>query len=174
MPTFNCNITSNWSLGCKEPAGVQDIFLGSWNGSLLTYTTDATGIIGTFSGTTVSFYKMTQPIKFASWNSAPTGNEMGGVGYKNTVEITFTNVGQTLSNQIDKLFRGRWRVIVLTQGGKYLLLNPTNPANAMSGAYGVGKETTDLNGATITFEVDEIFPATELTTAAALSVISGT
>jgi hypothetical protein len=172
---YNCAITSNWSLGCKDVGGVQDIFLGAWNGSLLTYTTDATGIIGTFSGTTMSFYRMTQPLKFASWNSAGTSTpENGTVGYKNTVEVTFHKAGQTLSNQLDRLFRGRWRVIVLTQGGTYLLLNATNPANAVSGAYGVGKETTDLNGSTITFEADEPTPAIELTTAAALSLISST
>ena len=171
-----CILTSGYSLPCKGIAGVQEVYIGTWNDGSLTYTT-GTGSnlnqITAFTGATVSFYKFQQTIETGSLTETGNFNEQNGTAYYDqVVEITVHNVSQTLNDQVNTLGRGRWRIIVLDANGNYFLVGKQNPVSVTALTGGLGKAYGDLNGYTITFTGKEYDVLTQVTSTAALSVIS--
>lgn len=170
---MSCVLTSGFTLGCRDKTGgIQKVYIGLYNGPSLTYAYGTDNIIGTFSGATVSFYTFEQELEVASF--VQTGNfnsENGTSGYTETLEITLQGLTAALRNQILILGQGKWRIIILDQGGRYWLMGKQNPVRVSISTPGLGKVQTDLNGAKLTFEGKEPEPAHEVASAAALSVI---
>ena len=179
---MSCLITEGYSIACKGIAGVQAVFIGEWNGLTASggigYTigTGATGSplgqITAFTGATVSFYEFQQTIETGSLTEAGNFNVQNGTAfYEQTVEITVHNTNAKLLEQVNVLGRGRWRILVLDVNGNYFLVGKQNPVMVSAVAGGLGKAYGDLNGFTITFTGKEYDVLTQVTTAAALSVI---
>jgi len=176
---MSCLITEGYAIACKGIAGVQAVFIGEWNGSTassgLGYTI-GTGSsdyqITAFTGATVSFYEFQQTIETGSLTEAGNFNVQNGTAfYEQTVEITVHNTTATLIEQVNVLGRGRWRILVLDVNGNYFLVGKVNPVMVSAAAGGLGKAFGDLNGFTITFTGKEYDALTQVTAAAALSVI---
>ena len=170
---MSCLLTSGYSLGCKSQAGVQKVFIGSWNDTSTTFTTDGSGQITAITGGTVSFYTFQQTIETASFTApAEINNENNAIQYNQTLAITVTGMTATLINQIKTLGQGVWRVIILDKNGNYFMMGFHGPAQVSALESSLGKAGTDLNGATLTFTAKEDSPIVQVSSAAALSVIA--
>jgi len=169
---MSCALTNGYSLSCKIQAGVQKVFIGSWNDTSLTYTIDTNGQITAFGGATVSMYTFQQTIETASFVApAEINNENNAIQYNQTLMITLTGLTPALLNQIKTLGQGVWRVLILDKNGNYFLMGKTGPAQVSAIDSGLGKVGTDLNGATITITAKEDQPLYSVSSGAALSVI---
>ena len=170
---MSCPLTGGYSLGCKIQAGVQKVFIGSWNDTSMTYTVDDSGQITAFGGATVSFYTFQQTIETASFTApAEINNENNAIQYNQTMMITLTGLNAALLNQIKTLGQGVWRVLILDKNGNYYLMGKTGPAQVSAIDSGLGKVGTDLNGASLTFTAKEDQPLYQVSSAAALSLIA--
>ena len=168
-----CLITSGYSLGCRNQAGVQKVFIGSWNGSLLTYTYEVDGFtIATFSGATTSFYGFAQTVETASYTyAAEYNNENNAVQYVQTLEITLPQLTAELINQTKLLNQGVWRIIILDKAGNYWLQGKTGPVQTSASDGGLGKSGTDLHGVKLTFTSKEDQLLSAVSASAAAKVI---
>lgn len=172
MALTNCLLTSGYTLNCRNIAGVQAIYIGTWNGASMTYGATADGSIISFGGATVSFYTFQQDLEQGSFVDAGQYSvENGTAFYEQTCEITVTPLTQALSNQIATLGQGRWRILILDQQGLYWLMGKTNPVSVSAATPGLGKAYGDLHGAVITFTGKEQAPIVQVSSAAALTLI---
>jgi len=180
MPT-GCLLSSGYTVPCKGIAGVQAVYIASYNDGAIGYTIGtASGNLNqitAFTGVTASggslFYKFEQPIETGSLMETGNYNEQNGTAYYDqVVEITVHNVNQTINDVINNLGRGRWRIIVLDSNGNYFLVGKTNPVSVTALTGGLGKAYADLNGYTITFTGKEYDVLTQVTSAAAAAVIT--
>jgi hypothetical protein len=169
-----CLLTSGYSLGCRDSiGGISEVYIGEWNGSSLTYILGTDSIIGTFSGSTVSFYTFQQEIETASYTeNGQFSIENGTSFYEQTLTITLNKLDAALRNKILILGQGKWRIIVKDQRGLYHLMGYQNPVRVSASTPGVGKAYGDLNGAVVTFMTKEPTPAYLVATSAALQVIT--
>lgn len=173
-----CLLTSGYSIGCKTQAGVQKVFIGSWNDNLMGMTiAGATGasasLISAFTGATVSFYTFQQPIETSSYTApAEVNTENNAIQYNQTLTITLQGMNAALLNQIKTLGQGVRRVLILDKNGTYFLMGKSGPVQVSASEAGLGKAGTDLNGATITFTAKEDNVLFEVSALAAASVIS--
>lgn len=169
----SCILTSGYQLGCRDNiGGIQEVYIGEWNGDAMTYVMGADNIIGTFSGTTASFYTFEQEIETASFTENGVFSiENGTSFYEMTLTISLHKLEATLRNQILVLGQGKWRIIIKDQRGLYHFMGFQNPVRVSASTPGVGKAYGDLNGAVITFMGKEPAPAYLVASSAALSVI---
>lgn len=168
----SCLITSGYTIGCKTQAGVQKVFIGSWNDNLMGMTATAS-LISAFTGATVSFYTFQQPIETASYTApAEVNTENNAIQYNQTLTITLQGMNAALLNQIKTLGQGVWRVIILDKNGTYFLMGKSGPVQVSASETGLGKAGTDLNGATLTFTAKEDNALYEVSSSAAISVIA--
>lgn len=170
---MSCLLTSGYSIGCKTQAGVQKVFIGSWNDSSLTYTFGTNSIITAFGGATTSFYTFQQPIETSSFTApAEVNTENNAIQYNQTLSINVQGMNAALLNQIKTLGQGVWRILILDKNGSYFLMGKNGPVQVSAIESGLGKVGTDLNGAVITFTAKETQPLYEVEAAAALSLIA--
>lgn len=177
-----CALTNGQTLGCRTVAGVNPagIFLGAWAcpqgpSSSIIFTATASGLITDISGATVSFFQFCQENGVGSFLSVPDASNIlanGTIYYKDTVEFTIFDFNQDLINKINTILNGRWRVIIKSNSGRYFLMGQYNPVSVSAANGGIGKALGDLNGMTITMDVDEQLGPQEMTEAAALKVLT--
>ena len=169
---MSCILTNGYTVGCKSQAGVQKIFIGTWNDSALTYTFGTNSIITAFGGATVSFYTFQQTIETASYTApAEVNTENNAIQYNQTVAINVQGMNAALLNQIKILGQGVWRIMILDKNGSYFLMGKSGPVQVSAIDSGLGKVGTDLNGAMITFTAKEDQPLYEVQASAAISLI---
>ena len=168
-----CVLTSGYQIPCRQIAGVQKVFIGTWNDQSLTYgATSGDGTITSFGGATVSFYTFQQPIETSSFTApAEASIENNAIQYKQALTINVHVLTATLLNQIKILGQGVWRILILDRNGNYFLMGKSGPVQVSAIDGGLGKAGTDLNGATITFNSIEDQMLYAVTSTAALSVI---
>lgn len=170
---MSCLLTSGYSIGCKTQAGVQKVFIGSWNDTSLTYTFGTNSIITAFGGATTSFYTFQQPIETSSFTApAEVNTENNAIQYNQTLTINVQGMNAALLNQIKTLGQGVWRILILDKNGSYFLMGKNGPVQVSAIESGLGKVGTDLNGAIITFTAKETQPLYEVESAAALTLIA--
>lgn len=169
-----CVLTNGYTLGCRDNiGGIQEVYIGEWNGDGLTYVFGTNNIIGTFSGATGPFYTFEQEIETGSYTeNGVFSTENGTAFYEQTLTINLYKMDAALRNQILILGQGKWRIIVKDQRGNYFLMGKQNPVRVSASTPGLGKAYGDLNGAVITFMGKEPEPAHQVATAAALQVIA--
>ena len=169
---MSCLLTSGYSVGCKLQAGVQKVFIGTWNDTSMTFTYGTNSIITGFGGATVSFYTFQQTIETSSYASpAEVNTENNAIQYNQTLTVTIHGMNAALLNQIKTLGQGVWRILILDKNGSYFLMGKNGPVQVSAIDSGLGKVGTDLNGAMITFTAKEDQPLYEVASAAAASII---
>ena len=169
---MSCILTNGYTVGCKSQAGVQKVFIGTWNDSSLTYTYGTNSIINAFGGATSSFYTFQQTIETSSYTApAEVSTENNAIQYNQTLAINVLGMNAALLNQIEILGQGVWRILILDKNGSYFLMGKSGPVQVSAIDSGLGKVGTDLNGAMITFTSKEDQPLYEVTSAAALTLI---
>lgn len=175
---MSCVLTYGYNVPCRAVGGIQAVWIGTFNSGLVyTYDNSAPGVTSSygtitgFTGSTSSFSKFEQNLETASL--AQTGQfsvENGSAFYEQTCEITLYQLTQAITEQINILGKGRWRIIVLDQNGNYWLMGKQNPVNVSAATPGLGKAYGDLNGAVITFMGKEPEPITQVSSAALASL----
>lgn len=182
MAASSCVLSGGYLVPCKGIAGIQEIYIMAYNGSTasngLGYTIGASASnlnqITAFTGATGSgFYQFQQELETGSVTPTANINPQNGTAYYDqVVEITVTNITQTLIDKVDTLGRGRWRILILDQNGNYFLVGKSNPVSVTGVTGGFGKALGDPQGFIITFTGKEYSVFTQVTTGAALSVIT--
>jgi hypothetical protein len=169
---LNCSLSAGYQLPCRSTGGIQEIYIGTYNGNALQYIFGTDSSIIGFTGSTVSFYGFQQPAQIGSYVEAGQGSiENGTFFYEGTLEMTLQQMTQALANTINTLGIGRWRAILLDQNGLYWLVGRQNAVYVTTSTPSLGKAFGDLNGTVITFQSDEPLTITNVSQAAALSVI---
>jgi len=168
-----CLLTTGYTLGCRDNiGGIQAVYIGEYKEGL-TYTLGVDQVIGTFSGATGSFYAFEQEIETGSYTENGVFSTENGTGfYEQTLSITLHKLEASLRNKLMILGQGKWRIIIHDQRGKYWLMGYQNPVRVSASTPGLGKAYGDLNGAVVTFMGKEPEIAYEVSSTAALRVIT--
>lgn len=169
-----CVLNEGYVLGCRDNiGGIQEVYIGTWNGDDLTYTLGTNSIITAFGGTFSPYFTFEQEMETGSYTEAGVySTENGTAFYEQTLEITVHKLEAALRNQILILGQGKFRVLILDQRGKYFLMGFQNPVRVSASTPGLGRSYGDLNGAIITFLSKQPEPAHEVEAAAALTIIA--
>jgi len=169
---MSCILTSGFTIGCKQTAGVSKVFIGEYTDAMGFTIDGTTGQITAITGATTSFYTFQQTIETASFTApAEVSTENNAISYSQTLMITLQGMSPALINQIKTLGAGTFRVIMLDKNGNYYLMGLTSVVQVSAIDNSLGKVGSDLNGSTLTFLCKESTPLTSITSGAALSVI---
>jgi len=163
-----CDITSGFSLGCRDNSGgIKNLYILS--GSIDTVTTASEGLINgiTGSGELFQFELFRQTSDFTeAITSTP---ENGTVFYEQSVNAVFFKLQSATRNQVRVLAKNPdLKVIVETNNGsvdgvgRYWYLGEENGMQLLSGTGATGTAFGDLNGYSLTFTGQEPEPASEL------------
>lgn len=173
-----CNITTGYNFPCRtNQGGIANVYIGTFNGNTLSATIGTTGasastISGWVSGT-VSHYTVAQRVEQGSFTQKFTGDiATGTTMYEGTVEITVEQVDATLTNWINVLGQGVWRLLIQDNLGQYYYVGYKNGCYVSDIAGGPGKAFGDGNKAVITFTSKEPVGAYLVTTSAATNIIA--
>jgi hypothetical protein len=167
-----CNLTSGYSLGCRDSlGGIQKVFIGTWDADTTYGFTGSCDTINSFSPT-ASFFTFEQELETASFiQTGQFSTENGTSFYEQTLEITLQKLDACNREQIKVLGQGVWRILILDQRGQYWLMGKQNPVRVSASTPQLGKAFGDLNGAVITFMGKEPEPAYNVTSTAAATII---
>lgn len=157
-----CSLSAGIPLSCRDnTGGIVGVWVMDYNtGLVMGLTGSNSDTIATFTGVTSSAYEIQQDVEVGSFTQAiEVSTENGTSGYNQTLELTIPKLDSNLRNIIKTLVRGKFRVIILDQTGKYWLMGYRNAVRVNAGQADLGKVFTDLNGARLTFSNKESEPA---------------
>ena len=158
-----CLLSTGYSLGCRDNlGGIQAVYLQNWSGTTTwSYSTDGT-ITGSTSGS-LTWYTVEQRNETASFNQEGQHSLENGTNFWNqNVDLVFHKYQASIRNLVYILAQTEVNIIVKDQNGAYFLVGEQNGANLSASAPSTGKAFGDLNGATISFQAKEPWPAREL------------
>lgn len=158
-----CLLSTGYSLGCRDNlGGIQAVYLQNWSGATTwSYSTDGT-ITGSTSGST-TWYKVEQRNETGEFNQEGAHSLENGTNFWNqNVNLVFHKYQASIRNLVYVLAQTEVNIIVKDQNGSYFLVGEQNGANLIASAPSTGKAFGDLNGATISFQAKEPWPAREL------------
>jgi hypothetical protein len=173
-----CDITSGFTLGCRDnTGGITNLYILS--GSIDTVTTVSEGLIDGISGSG-EFFKFELFRQTSDFTEAITSTpENGTVFYEQTVNAVFFKLQSATRNQVKVLAQNpNLKVIVETNNGtvdgvgRYWLLGQDRGMQLLSGTGASGTAYGDLNGYSLTFTGQEPEPASEISGSLA-GVMSG-
>jgi len=170
---MSCNITSGFTLGCRDnTGGIKSVYIygGTDNLVVTSSASEITDISG--SGT---FYKFEQVRQTSNFNEVINSNvENGTIFYDQSLVLQFHKMSGSLQEQISTLVKNPdLRIIVETNNGqtvtagngRYFLMGEYNGASLTAGNGGTGTAFGDLNGYSLTFTSPEPEAAKEIVTA---------
>lgn len=173
-----CDITSGFSLGCRDNSGgIKNLYILS--GSISSVGDASEGLINSISGSG-EFFKFELFRQTSDFSEAISATpENGTVFYEQTVNAVFFKLQSSTRNQVRVLAKNPdLKVIVETNNGsedgigKYWLLGQENGVQLLSGTGATGTAFGDLNGYSLTFTGQEPEPASEIS-GSLTGVVSG-
>ena len=110
-----CDITSGFSLGCRDNVGgISNIYILS--GSITTIDTASAGLINGITGSGV-FYKFEQEKNVGDFTETPTPSlENGTVFYDQAVNVSFHKLQASIRNQVKTLAQNTNLKVVVEMG----------------------------------------------------------
>lgn len=154
---MNCNLTNGYAVpGCRdEVAGINKVYISNYSSDLI-YGLSGSSVIN-ITGATPSFYKFEQEVEAGMFNSEVTFSDTinNNLFYTNTLDLTFNKMSAENLDRAKLLAAARLTVIVEDNNGHYFLMNMYKPVKASKLTLGVGQKMGDLNGASMTFTVNE-------------------
>ena len=163
-----CDITSGFTLGCRDnTGGIRNLYILS--GSIDTVGTASEGLINAISGSG-TFYKFELFRQTSDYSEAITSTpENGTVFYEQTLNAVFFKLQSSTRNQVRVLsLNPDLKIVVETNNGaddavgKFFLLGQENGMQLLSGTGQTGTAFGDLNGYNLTFTGQEPVPAQEI------------
>ena len=170
---MSCTLNTGWMIGCRNSTGgVQTIAIGPWEKGT-TYSYGVNSEITSTSYATASFYEFEQYTEQASATGEMTANNEFGTIF-NTQTLTFIMEKMDAATRAKFLIltQGRFRVLIKTQNGEWLLMGRLNGARLSAGSNGPGKAFGDLAGFTGTLTAIEPEPIHIIEEAEALRLIA--
>lgn len=163
-----CDITSGFSLGCRDNSGgIRNLYILSGSIDAVGTNTDSeiTGITG--SGV---FYKFELFRQTSNYTETITSTpENGTVFYDQALVAVFFKMKQAVRNQIEVLAKNpNLKIIVETNNGstdgegRFFFAGQENGAQLTTGTGQTGTAFGDLNGYNLTFAGQEPEPASEV------------
>ena len=174
-----CDITSGFTLGCRDNAGgLRNLYILS--GSIDTITGADAGLITAISGSG-TFYKFELFRQTSDFSEAISSTpENGTVFYDQTLNATFFKMQSATRNQVRVLAKNPDLKIIAESNngsvdgvGKFFLMGQENGAQLLSGTAQTGTAFGDLNGYSLTFSGQEPEPASEISGSSLAGVLSG-
>lgn len=166
-------ILTGYTIGCRDnTGGVQTLAIGPWEiGTTYSYGTNSE--ITATSYATASFYTFEQYTEQASATGEITANNEFGTIF-NTQTLTFIMEKMDAATRAKFLIltQGRFRVLIKTQNGEWLLMGRLNGARLSAGSNGPGKSFSDLAGFTGVLTAIEPEPIHIIEEAEALRLIA--
>jgi len=163
-----CDITSGFTLGCRDNVGgITNLYILS--GSITTVDTASEGLISGITGSG-EFFKFELFRQTSDFSEAITSTpENGTVFYEQTVNAVFFKLQSSTRNQVKVLAQNPdLKIIVETNNGtvdgvgRYWLLGQDRGMQLLSGTGATGVEFGSLNGYNLTFTGQEPNPASEI------------
>jgi len=168
-----CILNTGYTIGCRDnTGGVQTLAIGPWEiGTTYSYGVD--NEITSTSYATASFYEFEQYTEQASATGEVTANNENGTIF-NTQTLTFIMEKMDAPTRAKFLIltQGRFRVLIKTQNGEWLLMGRLNGARLSAGTNGPGKAFGDLAGFTGTLTAVEPEPVHIIDETEALRLIA--
>jgi hypothetical protein len=168
-----CILNTGYTIGCRDnTGGVQTLAIGPWElGTTYSYSID--GEILTTSYATASFYEFEQYTEQASATGEVTANnEFGTIFNTQTLTFIMEKMDAPTRAKFLILTQGRFRVLIKTQNGEWLLMGRLNGARLSAGTNGPGKAFGDMAGFTGTLTAVEPEPVHIIDEVEALRLIS--
>jgi len=148
----NCLLTASYTVPCKSIAGLQKLYLATFN-PLTTYTYDSNNII---IGTTnfPSYFNIEIVRETGSYTTIGSfSDENGTAYYTKTLSFVLVGMQQSLIELIKILGKGNWSAIFVDQTGNTWLMDPKNKVTVTSSTPSLGKGYGDLYGCNISMVV---------------------
>jgi hypothetical protein len=168
-----CILNTGYTIGCRDnTGGVQTLAIGPWElGTTYSYSID--GEILTSSQTSASFYEFEQYTEQASATGEVTANnEFGTIFNTQTLTFIMEKMDAPTRAKFLILTQGRFRILILTQNGEWLLMGRLNGARLSAGTNGPGKAFGDMAGFTGTLTAVEPEPVHIIDPTEALRLIA--
>ena len=168
-----CILNTGYTIGCRDnTGGLQTLAIGTWElGTTYSYGVD--GEITDTSYATASFYEFEQYTEQASATGEVTANnEFGTIFNTQTLTFIMEKMDAPTRAKFLILTQGRFRVLIKTQNGEWLLMGRLNGARLSAGTNGPGKAFGDLAGFTGTLTAVEPEPVHIIEEAEALRLIA--
>lgn len=175
---MSCDITSGFTLGCRDnTGGLKNIYILSGS---IDSTSGTTGLIDTITGDGV-LYKFELTRQTGDFTEAINANiENGTIFYEQTANCPFHKLQSSTRNQVRVLAKNPdIKMVVETNNGSedgvgtFFLLGQTRGLSLSGGQGQTGTAFGDLNGYTLTFTGQEPEPASELSGSNLAGVLSG-
>lgn len=163
---MSCDITSGFSLGCRDnTGGIKNIYILSGS---ITSTTGTEGLITAITGSG-TFYKFELFRQTSNYSETITSTpENGTVFYEQSVTAVFFKLQSATRNKVKVLAQNPdLKIVVETNNtvggvGQFFLVGEDTGAQLVSGTGATGTAFGDLNGYTLTFTSQEPEPASEI------------
>jgi len=172
---MSCSLTQDILLGCKDIGGIDTIYLGTWNGTSMTFAFDGAtpSYIDSFGGATVSFYQIQQQPSTAEFtHPASVNTQNNTIGYSQTLTFKIYSMNAGTANTLKTIGQGVFRAMFRTRSGRYFMIGVNGQATLQTLDGGSGVGLSDLNGATLTIMAEDIYPYYEVLPSAALGLIA--
>ena len=175
---MSCDITSGFTLGCRDnTGGLKNIYILSGS---ITSTSGTDGLLTEVSGNG-DLYKFELTRQTGDFTEAINANvENGTIFYEQTVNAPFHKLQSSTRNQVRVLAKNPdLRMIVETNNGSedgvgvFFLLGEERGLSLSAGQGQTGTAFGDLNGYTLTFTGQEPEPASELSGSSLAGVLAG-
>lgn len=151
---MSCNITSGFSLDCRDSqGGLEYIYIA--NGNPSDGFTASGGTVSSWGGLTASsWFKFEVPKQTSFFTEEITVSEENGtVFYDQQVSVVFPKLTAEKRNQIALLAKNRKLAVVVKDGnGNFFSIGIGRGAHMLSGNAATGTAYGDLNGYTIVIQ----------------------
>lgn len=152
---MSCIIDNGFNLGCSVVGGIEEVYIGNFDGEV-TYddTTDPDGIITALvdNPNDVSCYKFEQDIEFAGLTqTSQVSRENGTVFLESTLSMKMIGLDAKTRNLINLLMKAAVFIVVKSNEGTYYVLGVESPGRLSEGESSLGTAFGDMNGATLSF-----------------------
>ena len=146
---MSCILNRGKSLGCSTIAGVEKVWLGTYDADAV-YTIDANGIVTSVTGAT-GVYLFEQDMEYAGFNQPATiTRENGTVFFQSDLNLKFIDLDADLIELTLKLVNAPLYAVFLSNSGNYFIAGVESAGRATESQLSLGVAMGDLNGSTLT------------------------
>lgn len=150
---MSCNITSGFTLDCREGiGGIKTVYITELGNKDTIVSSN--GTITSFSlATGTYFYEHEMLMETGVWSEGiQTSDQNGTLYYEQTLTVKFPKRSAALAVNIETLAKNKLMVIVEENNGNYVLLGETNGMEVQPSTYESGTAFGDFQGYTLTLK----------------------
>jgi len=147
-----CIIDNGLALGCSSIGGIEKVYIGTYDGSIV-YVLDADMNITGLAAPTTGVYNFEQDAEYAGVEqTAEISRDNGTVYMKTSLSVKFIEMTAELRNTFLSLAKAPLYAVVKANSGQFYLLGYNSAGRATEGTLSLGTAQGDMNGGTIKFE----------------------